>query len=75
MPDFSDDSEKLGLKQEQVDPYSEVAVWLCENRKTRFKTRIHGALAQILKQYPADYKLKLLSIKEPAYEHIAATGE
>jgi hypothetical protein len=57
------------------DIYSESAVWLCENRKTRFKTRIHGALAQILKQYPNDYKLKLLKMKEPRHEHLAATDQ
>ena len=55
--------------------YSEHAVWLCENRKTRFKTRINGALAEILKKYPDDYRLRLLSIKEPRHEHIASTGQ
>jgi hypothetical protein len=55
--------------------YSETAVWLCKNKKTGYKTRIHGALAQILKKYPHDYKLRLLSIKEPPHEHPAATGE
>ncbi len=58
-----------------ADIYSETAVWLCENRKTRFRTRIHGALAQILKKYPADYRLKLLSVKEQRHEQPAATGE
>jgi len=58
-----------------ADIYSETAVWLCENRKTRFWTRIHGALAQILKKYPADYRLKLLSVKEQRHEQPAATGE
>jgi len=57
------------------DIYSEAAVWLCKNKKTGYKTRIHGALAQILKKYPNDYKLRLLSIKEPRHEHPAATGE
>lgn len=55
--------------------YSEEAVWLCKNKKTGYKTRIHGALAQILKKYPADYKLRLLFIKEPHHEHPAATGQ
>lgn len=78
MPDFSDQPETSHPKHDKGhgrDIYSEAAVWLCENRKTRFKTRINGALAQILKQYPADYKLKLLSIKEPPHEHTTATGE
>lgn len=57
------------------DIYSESAIWLCENRKTHFRTRIHGALAQILKKYPGDYRLKLLSVKEQRHEHPAATGE
>jgi len=57
------------------DIYSEEAVWLCENRKTHFKTRIHGALAQILKKYPADYRLKLLFVKEPRHEQPASTGQ
>lgn len=57
--------------QPPADIYSETAVWLCENRKTHFKTRIHGALAQILKKYPADYRLKLLSVKEPRHEQPA----
>lgn len=56
-------------------PYSEHAVWLCENRKTQYKTRINGALAEILKKYPEDYCLRLLAIKEPPYEHIASAGE
>jgi hypothetical protein len=47
-----------------ADMYTEAAVWLCENRMTRFKTRINGALAQILKKYPEDYKLRLLSVRE-----------
>ena len=55
--------------------YSEESVWLCENRKTQYKTRIHGALAQILKKYPQDYRLRLLFAKEPRHEHSAATGE
>jgi hypothetical protein len=55
--------------------YSEEAVWLCENLKTNYKTRIHGALAQILKKYPQDYNLRLLFTKEPCYEQPAATGE
>lgn len=57
------------------DIYSEESVWLCENRKTLYKTRIHGALAQILKKYPNDYKLRLLSTKEPPNEHATATSE
>jgi hypothetical protein len=65
-----------GKKQlPEAELYSEYAVWLCENRQTRFKTRINGALAQILKKYPNDYRLRLLSIKEPSHEHIASTGE
>lgn len=59
----------------EVNIYSEEAVWLCENLKTNYKTRIHGALAQILKKYPNDYRLRLLSTKEPRYEHPAATGQ
>jgi hypothetical protein len=77
MPDLSETPETGPQKQDPApapDIYSEAAVWLCENRKTRFKTRINGALAQILKQYPSDYKLKLLSIKEPPHEHSSATG-
>lgn len=62
-------------KQPMPDIYSESAVWLCENRKTRFKTRIHGALAQILKKYPADYRLRLLSVKELRHEHSAPTRQ
>ncbi len=57
------------------DIYSEQAIWLCENRKTKFKTRIQGTLAQILKQFPADYRLKLLKLKGAADEHTPATGE
>lgn len=57
------------------DIYSEQALWLCENRKTRFKTKIHGALAQILKKYPGEYRLKLLKIKGDRHEHTPATGE
>ncbi len=62
--------------QRRADPdlYSELAVWLCENRKTRFKTRIQGTLAQVLKKYPNDYKLRLLLVKEDSHEHAAATG-
>ncbi|WP_373531904.1 hypothetical protein [Vampirovibrio sp.] len=59
----------------EVDIYSEQALWLCENPKTRFKTKIHGALAQILKKYPGDYRLKLLKIKGAQHEHTPATGE
>ncbi|HEY9685478.1 MAG TPA: hypothetical protein V6C52_00735 [Coleofasciculaceae cyanobacterium] len=59
----------------ETELYSEYAVWLCENRQTRFKTRINGALAEILKKYPNDYRLRLLSIKEPCHEHIASIGE
>lgn len=56
--------------------YSERAVWLCKNRKTGFKTRISGALAQILKKYPEDYYLKLLKIKEGnPNEQCASVGE
>ena len=47
-----------------VDIYSEAAVWLCENRQNRFKTRIQGSLAQVLKQYPRDYRLKLLGLRQ-----------
>jgi hypothetical protein len=70
-PDKSTETAKAA--NPNPDVYSESAVWLCENRKTKFKTRIHGALAQILKQYPADYRLKLLAMKEPPHEHSAAT--
>lgn len=55
--------------------YSEAAVWLCENRRTGFKTRIQGSLAQVLKQYPRDYRLKLLWIREVRDEQSVATGE
>ncbi|HEY9745590.1 MAG TPA: hypothetical protein V6C99_05180 [Oculatellaceae cyanobacterium] len=48
---------------ELLDAYGENAVWLCKNRKTGYKTRISGVLAQILKKYPKDYKLKLLKMK------------
>lgn len=65
--------KKTKLTESQL--YSEQAVWLCENRQTRFKTRINGVLAQILKQYPNDYKLRLLAIKELSDEHTAAVGE
>lgn len=58
-----------------VDIYSEQAVWLCENRKTKFKTRIQGTLAQILKQYPTDYRLKLLKLKGSQDEHTATVSE
>ena len=57
------------------DIYSEQALWLCENRKTKFKTRIHGALAQILKKYPADYRLKLLGVKGEPNERPASTHQ
>jgi hypothetical protein len=40
--------------------YSEDSVWMCTNRKSGFRTRINGALAEILKKYPQDYRLKLL---------------
>lgn len=52
------------MAEQPADIYSESAVWLCENRATRFKTRISGALAQILQKYPQDYRLRLLKIKE-----------
>jgi hypothetical protein len=68
------DAEEPTSKPE-ADIYSEQALWLCENRKTRFKTKIHGALAQILKKYPGDYRLKLLKIKGERHEHTPATGE
>jgi hypothetical protein len=55
--------------------YSEQAVWLCRNKKTGFATRIHGGLAQILQQYPDDYKLKFLFTSEVAHEHPTATGQ
>lgn len=58
-----------------VNIYSEQALWLCENRKTKFKTRIHGALAQILKKYPADYRLKLLSVKGDGNEHATSAHQ
>jgi hypothetical protein len=48
----------------EPDIYAEVAVWLCTNLRTGYKTRIHGALAQILKKYPEDYRLSLLSTQE-----------
>ena len=51
--------------------FSEMATWLCENRKTGFRTRIQGTLAYILTKYPDDYKLRLLSIQEPHHEHLA----
>lgn len=54
--------------------YSEQAVWLCKNRLTGFKTRINGVLAQILKQYPYDYKLKFLKMRGTPDEQRAATG-
>jgi hypothetical protein len=66
------------MQESRPDPaniYSEQSVWLCENRNTRYKTRIHGALAQILQKYPNDYKLRLLSTKEPPNEHSATAGE
>ena len=51
--------------------FSEEALWLCENRRTRYKTKINGPLAEILQQYPADYRLRLLSIKSPQEaEHV-----
>ena len=55
--------------------YSEQAIWLCKNRKTGFKTRISGVLAQVLRKYPQDYRLKLLKIKEISDEHGTAVGE
>jgi hypothetical protein len=58
-------------KKRGSNVFSETAVWLCENRKTRFKTRINGALAEILKKYPDDYKLRLLKIKEMAHDRPA----
>lgn len=58
-----------------TDIYSEESLWLCENRKTKFKTRIHGALAQILKKYPADYRLKLLNCPGGHHEHTAPASE
>lgn len=58
-----------------TDVYSEQALWLCANRQTGFKTRIHGALAQILKKYPQDYRLKLLSTPGGRNEQSAATGQ
>lgn len=51
--------------------YGEAAVWLCENRRTRFKTRISGPLAQILEKYPRDYKLRLLHVREDRHVHPA----
>lgn len=53
--------------------FSESAVWLCRNRQTGYQTRISGPLADILHQYPKDYKLRLLKIKEPAHGHAPAT--
>jgi hypothetical protein len=61
-------------KGKNTDAYSEQAVWLCKNRLTGFKTRINGALAQILKKYPNDYKLKFLKMREVLGEQRAATG-
>lgn len=55
--------------------YAESAIWLCRNRKTGFKTRISGALAEILQKYPKDYKLRLLALKEICHEHPATTGQ
>jgi hypothetical protein len=54
--------------------YSEQAIWLCKNRLTGFKTRINGALAQILKKYPNDYRLKFLKMRGTPDEQCAATG-
>jgi hypothetical protein len=53
--------------------YSEHAIWLCENAKTGFQTRINGVLAQILQKYPDDYHLKPLKVKEVSNEYGAAT--
>jgi hypothetical protein len=55
--------------------YSEQAIWLCKNRQTGFHTKINGALAQVLKKYPKDYRLKFLKIKETADEYGIAVGE
>ena len=60
---------------DESEIYSEEAVWLCKNKKTGYKTRIHGALAQILQKYPNDYKLRLLFIKESQHEHPPATDQ
>lgn len=63
------------MEKRQEKIYSENAVWLCENKQTRFKTRVNGPLAEILKKYSDDYKLRLLSVKEAAHGHTAAAGE
>lgn len=70
--------ERLGENIEiplSGDIYGEQAIWLCENRRTGFRTRIQGVLAQILKQYPADYHLQLLKIKEKNDEHSTRTDQ
>ena len=62
MTEELQDSTSRPARYTETDIYAETAVWLCTNLKTGYKTRIHGSLAQILKKYPEDYKLSLLSI-------------
>lgn len=55
--------ESPAMADMQCPLYSEDSVWLFENRKNHYKTTIQGTLAQILKQYPEHYSLRLLKIK------------
>lgn len=40
--------------------FNESALWLCLNRQTMRSHIIHGPLAKILMEYPADYTLTFL---------------
>lgn len=76
MTETNHNATRLAPQQAaEADVYSERAVWLCTNRKTFYKTRIHGALAEILKKYPQEYKLKFLYLEGENHEYAAATGE
>ncbi len=55
--------KKTSPAQSDITPeiYTEQALWQCKNLQTGLKTRINGALAQVLKKYPADYQLVFIA--------------
>jgi len=50
-------SDVLRAYDPKID-FANEAVWLCINRHNNYRTKVNGALAQILLKYPNDYELR-----------------